>query len=58
MTTAAAVTLVDRATGGAETMPPSAAYVGHWFWGRPSVYQLWTDLQEIRMCIKADFDLT
>lgn len=34
------------------------AYVGYWFWGRPSPYQLWTDLQEILMRIKPDFDPT
>jgi peroxiredoxin len=33
-------------------------YVGYWFWGRPSVYQLWADLQEIHARIKADFDPT
>ena len=33
-------------------------YVGYWFWGRPSVHQLWADLQEIHMRIKADFDPT
>jgi peroxiredoxin len=33
-------------------------YVGYWFWGRPSIHQLWTDLQQIHMRIKADFDPT
>jgi peroxiredoxin len=33
-------------------------YVGYWFWGRPTIHQLWTDLQEIHMRIKADFDPT
>ena len=33
-------------------------YVGYWFWGRPSVFQLWEDLQEINTRIKADFDPT
>jgi hypothetical protein len=33
-------------------------YVGYWFWGRPSIYQLWADLQEIHMRIKADYDPT
>jgi peroxiredoxin len=33
-------------------------YVGYWFWGRPSIHQLWADLQEIHMRIKADFDPT
>ena len=34
------------------------AYVGYWFWGRPSPYQLWQDLQEISRRIKTDFDPT
>lgn len=34
------------------------SYVGYWFWGRPSPYQLWTDLQEVSMRIKPDFDPT
>jgi peroxiredoxin len=33
-------------------------YVGYWFWGRPTIHQLWTDLQEIHMRIKPDFDPT
>ena len=33
-------------------------YVGYWFWGRPSPYQLWQDLQEVSMRIKSDFDPT
>lgn len=33
-------------------------YVGYWFWGRPSPEQLWLDLQEVHMRIKADFDPT
>ena len=33
-------------------------YVGYWFWGRPSPYQLWLDLQEISRRTKADFDPT
>jgi peroxiredoxin len=33
-------------------------YVGYWFWGRPSIYQLWDDLQKIHMRIKPDFDPT
>jgi peroxiredoxin len=33
-------------------------YVGYWFWGRPSIHQLWADLQEIHMRIKPDFDPT
>jgi peroxiredoxin len=34
------------------------AYVGYWFWGRPSNDQLWADLGEILKRTKADFDPT
>ena len=33
-------------------------YVGYWYWGRPSPYQLWLDLQEIFRRTKTDFDPT
>jgi peroxiredoxin len=33
-------------------------YCGYWFWGRPSPYQLWTDLQDLFRRTKADFDPT
>jgi peroxiredoxin len=33
-------------------------YVGYWFWGRPSPYQLWEDLQSLAMRTYADFDPT
>jgi peroxiredoxin len=33
-------------------------YVGYWFWGRPSAYQLWLDLQEVFRAAKADYDPT
>jgi len=33
-------------------------YVGYWFWGRPSIEQLWQDLGEIFARIKPDFDPT
>jgi peroxiredoxin len=33
-------------------------YVGYWFWGRPSIYQLWDDLTEIFGRTKPDFDPT
>ena len=33
-------------------------YVGYWFWGRPSPYQLWEDLQALFRRIKDDFDPT
>jgi peroxiredoxin len=31
-------------------------YVGYWFWGRPSIYQLWADLQDLFRRTRADFD--
>jgi peroxiredoxin len=33
-------------------------YVGYWFWGRPSPFQLWEDLQDLLHRTKADFDPT
>ena len=33
-------------------------YVGYWFWGRPTPYQLWEDLQDLHRRIKGDFDPT
>ena len=33
-------------------------YCGYWFWGRPSVDQLWVDLQDLFRRTKADFDPT
>ena len=33
-------------------------YVGYWFWGRPSPYQLWEDLGDLFRRIKPDFDPT
>ncbi len=33
-------------------------YCGYWFWGRPSVDQLWADLQDLFRRTKADFDPT
>jgi peroxiredoxin len=33
-------------------------YVGFWFWGRPSVYDLWADLRDLRSRINVDFDPT
>lgn len=33
-------------------------YVGFWFWGRPSPYDLWADLRDLRSRINADFDPT
>ena len=33
-------------------------YVGYWFWGRPSVFQLWDDLAHVFRSAKEDFDPT
>jgi hypothetical protein len=33
-------------------------YVGYWFWGRPSPYRLWEDLETLFRRIKGDFDPT
>jgi peroxiredoxin len=33
-------------------------YVGYWFWGRPSMDQLWQDLGEVFARTKPDFDPT
>jgi peroxiredoxin len=33
-------------------------YVGYWFWGRPSPYQLWEDLGDLFRRTKLDFDPT
>ena len=33
-------------------------YVGYWFWGRPSVYDLWADLRDLSRRIHPDFDPT
>lgn len=34
------------------------AYVGYWFWGRPSPERLWEDLGDLFRRIKPDFDPT
>ena len=31
-------------------------YVGFWFWGRPSIYDLWSDLREVRRKHEYNFD--
>lgn len=33
-------------------------YVGYWFWGRPSIYDLWADLRDLNQRIRPDFDPT
>jgi peroxiredoxin len=35
-----------------------SVYVGYWFWGRPSPYQLWDDLQGLFRRLKSDYDPT
>jgi peroxiredoxin len=32
-------------------------YNGYWFWGRPSVYDLWSDLREVFQKVRPDWDL-
>jgi hypothetical protein len=32
-------------------------YNGYWFWGRPSIADLWRDLREVTRVIRADWDL-
>jgi peroxiredoxin len=33
-------------------------YNGYWFWGRPSVYDLWQDLREVTRKIRPDWELS
>jgi len=33
-------------------------YMGYWFWGRPSVVDLWHDLREVTREIRPDWDLS
>jgi len=33
-------------------------YVGYWFWGRPSSYDLWDDLRDLSRRTRLDFDPT
>ena len=33
-------------------------YVGYWFWGRPSAYDLWADLRDLSRRTRLDFDPT
>ena len=33
-------------------------YNGYWFWGRPSVYDLWRDLRDVSSEIRPDWDLS
>jgi peroxiredoxin len=33
-------------------------YVGYWFWGRPTIHQLWQDAGEVMRRTRPDFDPT
>src|SRR3954466_11674542 len=33
-------------------------YTGYWFWGRPSVVDLWHDLRDVSRAIRPDWDLS
>ncbi len=33
-------------------------YNGYWFWGRPSIADLWSDLREVTRRIRPDWDIT
>ena len=35
-----------------------SVYNGHWFWGRPSVHDLWRDLREATAEVRPDWDLS
>jgi len=52
-----------RAIRGAPSLSPNAVvihsiYNGHWFWGRPSVDDLWRDLRAATSEIRPDWDLS
>jgi hypothetical protein len=31
-------------------------YCGYWFWGRPSIFDLWSDLRDLSRRIRPDYD--
>jgi peroxiredoxin len=33
-------------------------YKGYWFWGRPSVHEMWQDLREVTRKIRPDWDIS
>ena len=33
-------------------------YCGYWYWGRPSIYELWLDLREVTRRIRPDWDIS
>jgi hypothetical protein len=35
-----------------------SVYNGYWFWGRPSVMDLWNDLRAVTSQIRPDWDLS
>jgi hypothetical protein len=35
-----------------------SVYSGYWFWGRPSIYELWYDLRAATAEIRPDWDLS
>ena len=51
---------IDVPQSQAEWIVPGVEYnkIGYWFWGRPSPYQLWADLQELLPRFTPDFDPT
>jgi hypothetical protein len=35
-----------------------SVYNGYWFWGRPSVDELWRDLRAVTSAVRPDWDLS
>ena len=33
-------------------------YNGYWFWGRPTIFDLWHDLRDVSAEIRPDWDLS
>jgi hypothetical protein len=33
-------------------------YCGYWYWGRPSIYELWLDQREVTRRIRPDWDIS
>jgi peroxiredoxin len=33
-------------------------YMGYWYWGRPSIAEVWADLREVTWRIRPDWDIT
>ena len=34
-----------------------SVYNGYWFWGRPSVTDLWRDLREVTRVVRSDWEV-